>query len=73
MPRRRPQTRAPHDRIAELAELARIAGYQPDTLRKKAAAGGPDAPPLFKYRGRWCGWLTDVEQWVADQQTPVSA
>jgi hypothetical protein len=71
MPRQRPQTRAPHDRIIELADTEPLTGYRPETLRKKVRAGAVNPPPLFKYHGRWCAWLTDLEQWVAEQQQPV--
>lgn len=57
------QKRAPDDRMIGLTDAGLRTGYAPESLRKMMFQDGP-RPPLFKVRGQWRAWLSDLDAWA---------
>lgn len=68
--RQRPKSRAPEDRIVDLVEAGARVSYSPEYLRKLVATTNP--PPLFKRRGQWHAWLSDLDEWAAARDGVLS-
>jgi hypothetical protein len=59
------------DRLLELKVAGVRVGYASEYLRWMTFQDPDNAPPLFKVRGRWKVWLSDLDAWAASQGLPV--